>query len=447
MERLEAKAADGGLFFQLKFEVREYSSSEMEQLGEFLVGCYTRKLQQSVNRTEFSVLKTDILNKLSNAFDEGGDTYDSDGDTYEWPCDMVDILPRSNYQVSLANRVKKKLQPIAFEGNQRHAPAPYPPRPAADAVPLSALFATHKRRCNLCRTEIEIDDNKCTSCECECMPGQDNSNCQACRESSKGVQNGAVNEDKPAGGGDAPPDHDGAPSSPNAVPNTPSFAPAPGAIGPGGFTFTPPPVVDSPPTIDDGIAASVSMNETTNSCVGWSFPAFSSTKEATPLQGGGASNGEAPALVEEKEPVEAKKTEQTKIKAPEPSMQVTDKIHGPKLERVGKRGAVDPRRVLAAVEVAPNPPHVPTTHAEEATAKEETGTDGTEEETKSEENATEGATNHPHVPMSYAEALMTTTNEDSATVPRRGGRRGRGERTALHPREPSRRVRGLGPSN
>jgi hypothetical protein len=194
--RLKEKAADGGLYYSVKFDFGSFSSSEKEAFRHFLVGTYTQKLGLSGDHATFAATKAEVIKQLSKAFDQD----DPDAETYDWPWSLVDILPNSQYQVHLASYVKEKIEPLAFVEPQPPVPCPssaasrvakhQPPAPcAAEPESLASFFARQERevrKCILCAVDIGINESPCSLCGCICIPGNsDPAACHRCRESNQ----------------------------------------------------------------------------------------------------------------------------------------------------------------------------------------------------------------------------------------------------------------------
>jgi hypothetical protein len=191
MARLKEKAASDGLFYSWKFDFGTFSSSEKELFRDFLAEIYTRKLSLLEDHATFAVTKAAIIQQLSEAYDQG----DPDVETYDWPFGMVDILPRSQHQ----SYVKEKIKPLAFV--ERQPPPPHPPSPTgtdAKQESLPALVACKKkeekkkeddkevRNCILCTLLIGKDETPCPYCSCRCTPGNSNAaSCESCQKPNR----------------------------------------------------------------------------------------------------------------------------------------------------------------------------------------------------------------------------------------------------------------------
>jgi hypothetical protein len=196
--RLKEKAAEaeGGLYHSVKFDFGSFSSSEKEAFCHFLAGTYTQKLRLLGDHATFAATKAEVIQQLSKAFDQD----DPDAETYDWPWNLVDILPNSQYQVHLASYVKEKIKPLAFVEPPPPAPCPsstasrvakhQPPAPcAAEPESLASFFARQemeRRKCILCAVDIGINESPCLLCGCICIPGNsDPAACHRCRESNQ----------------------------------------------------------------------------------------------------------------------------------------------------------------------------------------------------------------------------------------------------------------------
>ena len=74
---LKEKAANNGLYYEMKFEYGSFSSSEKEDFRNFLAAAYALKLGLSQNHAKFAETKAEIIQQLSTAYNQD----DPDGET------------------------------------------------------------------------------------------------------------------------------------------------------------------------------------------------------------------------------------------------------------------------------------------------------------------------------------------------------------------------------